>query len=562
MKELVDFSDIQAEVPTYEQVASEYDEIRRGLSQTDWQSAFSRWDALRRRLASWSALAYLRFSQDTANSEFKQARDYCDELSPRLTDLEVQLKRQLLGDPRRTDFEAHIGPQAFALWQADVTTFDPAIEADLVAEARLAAEYTELLATAKLEFAGEMLNLEGIDKYTQHADREVRHQAQRVKWQFFEQNAAALDRIFDDLVRLRHTMARKLGFDNYIALGYRRMQRIDYDAQDVARYRDQVAASVVPLAEQLIARQAQNLGVEQVYFWDEPVFDPKGNPAPLGDHDWMVEQARAMFNDMAAPLGEFFEVMVEHHLLDLKNRPAKAGGGFCTSFPSYGLPYIFANFNGTKHDVEVFTHEMGHAFQNWQSRKTPVYDYLWPTLESCEIHSMSLEFLTWPYMDRFFGAEAERFRTIHLAESLLFLPYGVAVDHFQQLVYAHPEATPAERRQLWLEMERRYLPWRDYGDLAYPAAGGRWQLQRHIYGSPFYYIDYTLAGCCALQFWAKAQSDYAGALADYVALCRRGGEAPFQQLVRSAGLVSPLAPGALGAVVERAREALALPTSR
>lgn len=470
----------------------------------------------------------------------------------------MQLKRQLLASPRRAEYEARIGKQAFLLWEADVTTFEPAIEADLVAEARLSAEYTELLASAKLPFDGQILNLEGIGKYTQHADREVRHQAQQVRWQFFERNAEALDRIYGELVQLRHGMARKLGYENYIALGYRRMQRVDYDEKDVERYRDQIAELVVPLAAQIVERQARNLGVDRVYFWDEPVFDPRGNPAPVGDHDWMLAQAQGMFDEMAAPLGDFFRLMVARHLLDLKNRPAKAGGGFCTSFPTYGLPYIFANFNGTKGDVEVFTHEMGHAFQNWQSRSTPVYDYLWPTLESCEIHSMSLEFLSWPYMERFFGDEAERFRTIHLAESLLFLPYGVAVDHFQHLVYAHPEATAAERKRLWQSVEKRYLPWRDYGDLAYPAAGGRWQLQRHIYNSPFYYIDYTLAGCCALQFWAKAQGDYQKALADYVALCRRGGEAPFQELARSAGLVSPFTPGALSSVVEQARRALAL----
>jgi M3 family oligoendopeptidase len=266
-----------------------------------------------------------------------------------------------------------------------------------------------------------------------------------------------------------------------------------------------------------------------------------------------------MFDAMQPELGEFFRMMAAGGFLDLVNRPTKAGGGFCTSFPTYGTPFIFANFNGTKGDVEVFTHEMGHAFQGWQSRNTPVFDYLWPTLESCEIHSMSLEFLTWPHMDRFFGPEeAARFREIHLAESLLFLPYGVAVDHFQHLVYANPEASPEERRRLWLEIESLYLPWRDYGDLTYPAAGGRWQLQRHIYNSPFYYIDYTLAGCCALQFWAKARRDYTSALDAYIELCRRGGEAPFQELARSAGLVSPFAPGALRTVVDEARSVLGL----
>jgi M3 family oligoendopeptidase len=300
-------------------------------------------------------------------------------------------------------------------------------------------------------------------------------------------------------------------------------------------------------------RQAHALGLESLKFWDEGVHDPLGNPAPQGDHDWMIERARAMFDAMHPEIGGFFGLMVDAHLMDLKNREGKAGGGFCTAFPDFGVPFIFANFNGTKGDVEVFTHEIGHALQAYLSRQQPVIDYLWPTYESCEIHSMSLEFLTWPHMDKFFGEGADRFRKIHLAQSLLFIPYGVAVDHFQHLVYANPDATPAERHGMWREMERTYLPWRDYGDLPHLPHGGFWQFQRHIYLSPFYYIDYTLAQTCALQFWARATQDYPRAIADYLALCRRGGEAPFQELARSAGLVSPFAANSLRDVARLAR---------
>ncbi|MGH9004473.1 MAG: M3 family metallopeptidase, partial [Acidimicrobiia bacterium] len=240
-------------------------------------------------------------------------------------------------------------------------------------------------------------------------------------------------------------------------------------------------------------------------------------------------------------------------------RQGKSGGGFCTSFPTVGMPFVFANFNGTKGDAEVFSHEMGHAFQNYKSRGVPLFDYQWPTYESAEIHSMSLEFLTWPHMERFFGPDAERFRRVHLIEAILFLPYGTAVDHFQHEIYTRPDLSPAERHDLWRDMERTYLPWRDWGDLDYPARGGRWQLQRHVYLMPFYYIDYVLAQTCALQFWSRAESDFDGAMAAYVTLCERGGQAPFQELVRSAGLTSPFEAGCLAEVVGRARTALGAP---
>ena len=349
-------------------------------------------------------------------------------------------------------------------------------------------------------------------------------------------------------------MARKLGFSNFVELGYKRMKRVDYNQQDVERFRAEVRRHVVPLGIELRKRQAADLGLDTLYFWDEGVQDIQGNPKPLGDHDWMVERATEMFDAMGPELGDFFRLMNAAHLMDLKNREGKAGGGFCTAFPSFEVPYIFANFNGTKGDVEVFTHEIGHAFQNYMSREQTLLDYLWPTFESCEIHSMGLEFLTWPHMEKFFGDGASRFRRTHLIQGLLFLPYGVAVDHFQHLVYSQPNATAADRHAMWQEVERLYLPWRNYGDLPHVADGGFWQFQRHIYLHPFYYIDYTLAQTCALQLWGKAEKDRAGTLADYVALCKRGGEAPFQSLARSANLISPFDENCLGDVIARAKD--------
>jgi M3 family oligoendopeptidase len=358
------------------------------------------------------------------------------------------------------------------------------------------------------------------------------------------------------MVQLRHEMARTLKFNNFVELGYQRMKRVDYNAVDVARFRDEVRQHVVPLAVELRKKQAKDLGVDKLMFWDDAIHDAQGNPAPQGDHDWMVERAHEMFAAMHPELANFFQLMTTAKLTDLKNREGKSPGGFCTAFPSYGLPYIFANFNGTKHDVEVFTHEVGHAYQCYLSRNQPLVDYLWPTYESCEIHSMGLEFLTWPHMEKFFAADADRFRRIHLTQGLLFLPYGVAVDHFQHLVYEKPDATPAERHGMWQQVEKMYLPWRDYGDLPHVVDGGFWQFQRHIYLNPFYYIDYTLAQTCALQLWVRSRQDPKKTLEDYNALCRRGGEAPFQALAKGCGLTSPFETGCLRDVVALAGKEL------
>ncbi|HEX7389942.1 MAG TPA: M3 family oligoendopeptidase [Acidiphilium sp.] len=550
------FDEITAEKPTRESLKAAYDSLNATLDRGDTGAALDAWETLRRNAGTWSSLVHLRFSQDTANPEYKAEREYADELGPVIAEHETDFKNRFLAlDP--APIEAQYGRHALDIWRNDVTTFDPAIARDLEDEAKLDARYTELLAGAKIGFDGKTLNLAGLAPYAENLDRATRHRAATARWDFFATHGEELDEIYDRLVKLRDRMARTLGDANFIALGYRRMGRLDYGPEQVAAYRREVLTHVVPLVARLVEQRRRDNGLDTLYAWDEALVDPRGNPKPDGDHDALVGKANTMFEAMDPRLAGFYRRMNEGGFMDLKNRPTKAGGGFCTSFPAFGMPFIFANFNGTHHDVDVFTHEMGHAFQNYLSRSLPSVDYLWPTSESAEIHSMSLEFLAYPHIGPMFGAQAERYRRMHLIGALEFLPYGVCVDHFQHEVYARPEATPAERHAMWRDLERIYLPWRNWGDLTYPAMGGRWQGQGHIYGAPFYYIDYTLAQCCALQFWVKSREDYRASFDTYVDLCKLGGSAPFGGLVAAAKLASPFEPGALRAVVRTAEAVLA-----
>jgi M3 family oligoendopeptidase len=550
-------SDIRVETPTRETLAAGYAGIERMLDEGDLAAGLAAWDDLRRRYETWGSLTHLHFEQDTANEAFRAAKDYADELGPVATSYEIAMKRRLLAPEHQVAVAAIAGEHALRLWATDVTTFDPAIAADLEQEAKLYSRYTALRASARIELEGQVVNLSGLAPFLQNLDRDVRHRADKAGWEFFARHGEEFDDIFDQLVKLRDKMAKTLGFENFVELGYRRMRRIDYAAADVARYREQVLTHVTPLVAAIMEARRAAHGWETLHSWDESLTDPLGNPKPEGDEAHLIGQAQKMFEAMAPEMAAFFADMNEGGFLDLTNRPTKAGGGFCTSFPTAGMPFIFANFNGTHHDIDVFTHEMGHAFQNFASRDLG-FDYLWPTSESAEIHSMSLEHLAYPHISLLVGeAAAERYKRLHLIETLQFLPYGVLGDHFQHEVYAHPEATPAERHAMWRRLEKLYMPWRNYGDIGYAAKGALWQRQLHFYGLPFYYIDYALASCCALQFWVKSRADYAAAVDAYIALCRRGGSAAFQDLVTSAGLISPFEAGALEAVVKDAQAVLA-----
>ncbi len=548
-------------VPDFDAVAERYRLFEKTLAGGSTVAAVEtarEWDSLRRELDTWGSLTNLRFTQDTRDPAARAARERLDEASAVLEGYDTGVKRALTRSAARPEVAGAFGTHAFALWENDLATYDPAIEADLVAESGLCAAYTQLTAGIEVEFAGERLNIPGLQKFQSDPDRSVRYGAAKVQWDAFGDRAAEFDDLFDRLVRLRDGMARKLGFDDFTALGYARMRRMDYDRAAVERYRDGILTHVVPVANALAERARKRLGVAAFARWDEQFLAEQAPPRPRGDARWIVQHTIEGFSELDPRLGDFARLMDQRELLDLVARPGKAGGGYCTSFPTLGVPFVFSNFNGSSGDVEVLMHELGHAFQSYSSRALPSIDYLVPTFEAAEVHSMSLEFLSWPLMERFFGDEAGAYREQHLASRLLFLPYGVAVDHFQHLVYERPDATPGERHAMWKFVEQRYLPWRTYGDLARPNAGAFWQGQQHIYRSPFYYIDYTLALCCAMQMWVQAEQDPTGTFARYAALCGRGGEAPFRTLVTGAGLVEPFDPGALPAIVAKARAELGL----
>jgi M3 family oligoendopeptidase len=558
---LPDFTTLDVRLPDdralddrYRAFAAAFEGARGDAAATE--AAFAHWDDWRAEWRTLSSIVGLQFSLDTRSEARRKLQADLDALAPGVTRRDDIVKRRLLDPAVRPLLESRIGARPFDLWANDLRTFSPAVEPDLVREAELGRRYSQLTGSAEVSFEGRRLTLGELQPFLQAAARETRHAAEHARWSIFEGAREELDAVFDELVHVRDRIARTLGFENYLELGYRRMRRLDYGPSDVRAWRDEIARAIVPLAAAFVARSAAARGFERAYFWDESVLAASGGVVPLGDPEWIVATTPEAFAAIDPRLGAFAELMVERRLYDVAARAGKRAGAFCTSFPAYGVPFVFANAGGARSDVKTIVHEFGHAFASYASGTERIVDTRSPTSEVAEIHSMSLEYLAWPQMERFFGPSAAGYRREHLAGALLFLPYAAAVDHFQELAYANPGATPSERHAIWRELERRYLPWRDYGDLGHPAAGGLWQEKRHIYLYPLYYIDYSLALCCALQFWERAQTDRAGAIADYVALCGRGNDSAFSSAIAAVGLQSPFAPGTLDRVASAAQAAL------
>lgn len=519
-------------------------------------NAFDEIIKLRNHIETMQTLVSVRHSIDTNDEFYDKENEYMDEISPILFGFTNDFYKALVNSKFKDELVQKYGKFLFDLAENTLKTFSPEIIPDAQEENRLSSKYSKLIASAKIDFDGKELNLSQMVPYTQSKDRNVRIEAAKKVAQFFAENQDEFDNIYDSLVKVRTRMAQKMGYKNFVEFGYKQLSRLEYDAKMVESYRKQVLENIVPLHTELRERQGKRLGLDKLKFYDEAIKFNSGNADPHGSPEWILNNGKTMYKELSKETDEFFTFMTENNLLDLLSKKGKMSGGYCTYIPEHKAPFIFANFNGTSHDIDVLTHEAGHAFQVYQSRGFEVPEYLWPSYEACEIHSMSMEFLTWPWMDLFFENDTDKYKFIHLSEALLFIPYGVTVDEFQHWVYENPEATPKERREKWIEIEKKYLPTRDYGEVEELKNGIFWFRQGHIFSSPFYYIDYTLAQVCAFQFWIKSRENREKAWQDYLNLCKLGGSKPFFELMKSANLKNPFEEGTLAIVIPKIKEYL------
>lgn len=505
---------------------------------------------VRNNIETMSSLVHIRHSIDTKDEFYERENNFMDENEPKMEKLTFEFYKELVKSKFRDELEELWGEQIFNLAELQIQTFSEEIMDDLVAENKLITEYNKLIASAQLEFKGDIRNLSDMRPFLESKDRLTRKSASETMWGFFQKNESEFDRIYDELVKRRHKMAKTLGFSNYVEMGYKKLGRTDYNSKMVENYRKQVYEDLVPLVSDLNDRQKKRLGLEDMNYYDELLEYNTGNATPHGDSDWIIENGMKMYKELSSETDKFFTFMKDRELLDLLSKKGKMAGGYCTIIPDYRSPFIFSNFNGTSGDIDVLTHEAGHAFQFYMSMDYELPEYRFPTLEACEIHSMSMEFLTWPWMELFFKDESEKYKFSHLSGAISFIPYGVTVDEFQHYVYENPEASPDERKSKWRQIEKKYLPFKNYDESEFLDRGTYWFKQGHIFGNPFYYIDYTLAQVCAFQFWIKNKEDEKTAWKDYLRLCKAGGSKSFLGLVELSDLENPFVDGTIKKTVK------------
>ena len=525
--------------------------MKTAASYAEFRDAYMEYVKLDTELATAKSIAHIRNTVNLMDEYYEKEMAYFNAEMPKYQLLVKEMGTVILESPFKKDMEAEFGRILLQNMEAGQLLSGEAVVEDKVKEADLASLYSKTVAAASADFHGEKLNTYGLLKHMQSTDRTERREAFLAWAGLFESIAPEIDRIYDGIVKLRAGMAEKLDFENFVPMGYLARRRYDYTAKELSVFRKQVREVIVPACEELFERQREALGLDKLYYYDESVGSPEGNPVPVGGRDYLVAQAQKMYRELSPESGEFFDFMVQYDLFDLEAKKGKRVGGYCTTLPLYHAPFIFSNFNGTEADVNVLTHEAGHAFAGFTAAKfQKLPELCHSTSEINEIHSMGMELWTYPWMELFFGEQADQYRREHLADALKKIPYMVCVDEYQHRVYEKPDMTAMERRKVWRELEKVYMPWRDYDGNEFLENGGFWMQKQHIFLYPFYYVDYAMAQIGAFEFYTKMKENRTAAWEDYYNLCKAGGSKGYFELLAEAKLHNVLEEGTV-------REALA-----
>nr|WP_144363546.1 M3 family oligoendopeptidase [Lacrimispora amygdalina] len=504
-------------------------------------------------------VAHIRNTINLLDEFYEAEMVYFNSQMPKYEILKKEMGEVIVASPFKAEMEKEFGAILIQNMEAQKQLSDESIVDDQVKEAELVSRFMKTQAAATVEFKGEQIGNYGLLKIMQSTDRAERKEAFEAWAKLYEGIAPTLEEVYDGLVKVRAGMAKKLGFKSFIPMGYLRRRRFDYTEKELEVFRKQVREVVVPAAAKLYERQKEALGIDTLYYYDESIASPSGNPVPIGDKEYLVGEAQKMYRELSRESGEFFDFMMEYELFDLDSKHGKRAGGYCTTLPQYHAPFIFSNFNGTDADVNVLTHEAGHAFAGFTAakyQKTP--ELCHSTSEINEIHSMSMELWTYPWMENFFGDKAEEYRREHLADALMKIPYMLCVDEYQHKVFKNPEMTTMERRAVWSGLEKIYMPWRNYAGNEFLESGAFWIKQQHIFLYPFYYVDYAMAQMGAFEFYTKMKEDRKAAWADYYKLCAAGGSMGYFDLLKYSGLHKVLEDGSVKIILKGVFEELGL----
>ena len=547
------FSEYKYERPDFEKINTKIVSLVNNMAECKSFEAFDNniveINKIRNHVESMKTLASINYSINTHDESISIENKYWDEYGPEYKKIDKIFYEAIVNSDFKEEIENKYGRHFYKLVEFSLKEFSEEIVEDLKIENKLCSEYTKLLASAKILYDGKYNNLSQMNKYMLSDNREERKKASERFYNYFESIEDKFNSVFEELVKVRNRIAKKLGYDDFVELGYLRMKRTEYTEKDVDKFRKEVREKWIPLVDEFNKQKKERLNIDELKYYDDDVEYPGWNMEPVTDYDETLEAASKMYHELSKETGEFFDFMIENGFMDLETKESKGFGGYCTYIPEIKAPFIFSNFNKTFDDVDTLTHEAGHAFQLYMSRNIDMPEINFPTLDCCEIHSMTMELLTWPWMKLFFKDDEEKFKRTHMATIVRLIPYCMIVDEFQHIIYKNPKLTPEERNSEWRRLEKIYTPWKNYDGNKFLEKGCWWFKQGHIFKNPFYYIDYALAEVCALQIWSNMEENYDEVLENYMEICRDAGKRSFVETVNAGNLKSPFEEGCLDNII-------------
>lgn len=529
---LASWHDIQ---PLFDRLEAKLHQV---TAPTEMEKFLKAWSELNAALEEESTRRYIAMTCNTEDKKAEEAYlEFIEQIEPQIKPRQFKLTKEFIG---------HSATAGLPKPRYEVLMRDAAVKVELfrpenvpleTEEAKLSQEYQKIVGSLTVHFEGREQTLVRMEKYQERVERALRKQAWELTTNRRFAEAATFDRLYAQLIQLRHQIGLNAGFKDYQDYTFRKLHRFDYTPADCEAFHEAVEHEVMPVVLRLQAQRRENLRLDTLRPWDLSTDQLGREPLkPFENAQDMISRAQRIFDKLDSELSQGFRQMDQLRLLDLSNRKHKAPGGYQSTLTEARLPFIFMNAVGLHRDVETILHEAGHAFHALATREEDLHAYRSPPIEFCEVASMSMELLAGEFLGEFYNpAEAARANRASLEGIITVLPWICIVDAFQSWVYTHPQHSGEERSAAWLRLMNRFggeVDWSGYEHIRATL----WHRQLHIFTDPFYYIEYGIAQLGALQVWANAlRNGRAAALRQYKAGLALGASRPLPELFAAAG---------------------------
>lgn len=494
-------------------------------------------DSMMEKYGTMACICEIRNTMDVTDEFYRIEAKFYETAQTEFEGLMNRFYSAIVNSPYAKALEKYLGHDFFKKADMKRQGFCAEAEELMQRENALSARYSEMTATLTAEVEGKRVPLSALAQKAAEGDLKVRKECSLILQKAWASISADLDDVFDELVKTRAGIAKALSQESYTDVAYLNRSRTSYTREEVKRFRDAVKDKIVPVVEGIYQRQSKSLGRDVLFDYEEDYQPPEKRIKPCAD---ITGGFGRIYERLSRETDIYYRELMERRFYDLDIRPGKIMGAYSNMVGRYHMPFIFETYNSTFGAVKTFSHETGHGFHSYVNRGEAFQFLQSCSFDLAEIHSIGMEFLIWPYLDEILlpGQEKE-YQYQHLKSALAFIPYGCAIDEFQETIYDSPGLSKEERLQTFKRLEKAYLPWRRYETDLFFAQGRFWQKQTHVFKWPFYYIDYVLAQICALQIHYLNKEDSKKAWKCYTDILKDSAFFSFSETIQKAGLDSP-----------------------